>query len=206
VHVPYGTVSLGGAKLATRTGNVVLLKDLFAEAIEKVKRITEEKNSAAAGNDEVTEAVGVGAVIFYYLSGSRIHDINFSLTDALSFDGNTGPYAQYTYARTCSVLEKVNEEGEMTSAPLSEVEFELAKCLSVFPERVASAVSEYEPSIVTRYILDLCAAFNRFYHECSIANCEDSALRSSRIALTRATRQVLGTALHLICMQSPEKI
>ena len=208
VHVPYGTVSLGGAKLATRTGNVVLLKDLFAEAIEKVKRITEEKNSAAAGNDEVTEAVGVGAVIFYYLSGSRIHDINFSLTDALSFDGNTGPYAQYTYARTCSLLEKAGEVSAFSAkdAELTEEERALARTLALFPERVEEALNEYEPSVITRYILDLCAAFNRFYHECQILSAEDEATRKNRIAMVAATNTVLGRALHLICLKTPEKI
>ena len=94
----------------------------------------------------------------------------------------------------------------MTDAELSDIEFELAKCLSVFPERINAALADYEPSIVTRYILDLAAAFNRFYHECKIAACEDAALRSSRLAITAATKRVLGTALHLICMQSPEKI
>ena len=208
VHVPYGTVSLGGAKLATRTGNVVLLKDLFAEAIEKVKRITEEKNSAAAGNDEVTEAVGVGAVIFYYLSGSRIHDINFSLTDALSFDGNTGPYAQYTYARTCSLLEKAGGVSAFSAkdAELTEEERALARTLALFPERVEEALNEYEPSVITRYILDLCAAFNRFYHECQILSAEDEATRKNRIAMVAATNTVLGRALHLICLKTPEKI
>ena len=208
VHVPYGTVSLGGAKLATRTGNVVLLKDLFAEAIEKVKRITEEKNSAAAGNDEVTEAVGVGAVIFYYLSGSRIHDINFSLTDALSFDGNTGPYAQYTYARTCSLLEKAGEVSAFSAkdADLTDEERALARTLALFPERVEEALTEYEPSVITRYILDLCAAFNRFYHECQILSAEDEATRKNRIAMVAATNTVLGRALHLICLKTPEKI
>ena len=206
VHVPYGTVSINGAKLATRTGNVILLKDLFKEAIARVKDIAKEKNPDEEECQRIAECVGVGAIVFYYLSNNRMRDINFMMEDALSFDGNTGPYAQYTYARTCSVLEKAGEGRGMTDAPLSEVEFELAKCLSVFPEKVASAIADYEPSVVTRYILDLCAAFNRFYHECSIANCEDEALKSSRIALTSATRQVLGTALHLICMQSPEKI
>ena len=206
VHVPYGTVSINGAKLATRTGNVILLKDLFAEAISRVMEIAKEKHPDPEECRAIAEKVGVGAIIFYYLSNNRMRDINFMMEDALSFDGNTGPYAQYTYARTCSVLEKVSEEGEMTDAPLSELEFELAKTLSVFPERVISAIEDYEPSVVTRYILDLCAAFNRFYHECSIAGCEDKALRKSRIALTKATKQVLGTALHLICMQSPEKI
>ena len=206
VHVPYGMVSINGAKLATRTGNVILLKDLFAEAIARVKEIARDKHPDESELQAIAEKVGVGAIVFYYLSNNRMRDINFMMEDALSFDGNTGPYAQYTYARTCSVLEKVGEAGNMTDAPLSELEVELAKTISVFPERIISAIDDYEPSIVTRYILDLCAAFNRFYHECSIANCEDAALKASRIALTRATNQVLRTALHLICMQSPEKI
>ncbi len=206
VHVPYGTVSVNGAKLATRTGNVVLLKDLFAEAIARVKEIARDKHSDEAELQSIAEKVGVGAVVFHYLSNNRMRDINFIMEDALSFDGNTGPYAQYTYARTCSVLNKVGAEGVMTDAALSGLEVELAKTLSVFPERVNAAISDYEPSIITRYILDLCAAFNRFYHECSIASCEDAALRSSRIALTRATNQILKTALHLICLQTPEKI
>ena len=135
-----------------------------------------------------------------------MRDINFMMEDALSFDGNTGPYAQYTYARTCSILERVGADAAMTDAPLGDQEVELAKTLAAFPERVISALADYEPSVVTRYILELCAAFNRFYHDCSIANCDDAALRSSRIALTRATNQVLRTALSLICMQTPEKI
>ena len=206
VHVPYGTVSVNGMKLATRTGNVVLLKDLFAEAISRVAEITKEKHPDPEECLKIAEKVGVGAVVFYYLSNNRMRDINFMMEDALSFDGNTGPYVQYTYARTCSVLEKVGTKGEMTDAELSDVEFELAKCLSVFPERINSALADYEPSIVTRYILDLAANFNRFYHECKIVGCEDEKLRSSRIALTAAANQVLRTALHLICMQSPEKI
>ena len=206
VHVPYGTVSINGAKLATRTGNVILLKDLFAEAIARVKEIAKEKNPDDAECQAIAEKVGVGAIVFYYLSNNRMRDINFMMEDALSFDGNTGPYAQYTYARTCSVLEKAGSEGKMTDAALSEVEVELAKTLAMFPEKINSAIADYEPSIVTRFVLDLCASFNRFYHECSIANCEDDSLRSSRIALTKATNQVLRTALHLICMQTPEKI
>ena len=207
VHVPYGIVSINGAKLATRTGNVILLRDLFAEAIERVKEIAREKHPDEAECQSIAEKVGVGAIVFHYLSNNRMRDINFMMEDALSFDGNTGPYAQYTYARTCSILEKAGEDGKaMTDAALSELEVELAKTISVFPERINAAISDYEPSVVTRYILDLCAAFNRFYHECSIVNCEDAALRESRIALTRATNQVLRTALHLICLQSPEKI
>ena len=206
VHVPYGTVSINGAKLATRTGNVVLLKDLFNEAISRVQEIAREKNPDEQSCRRIAEQVGVGAIVFYYLSNNRMRDINFMMEDALSFDGNTGPYAQYTYARSCSVLEKAKGEGVMTDASLGELEFELSKCLSVFPEKVAQAISDYEPSVITRYVLELCAAFNRFYHECSIAGCDDRYLRESRIALTKATKQVLGTSLRLICMKSPEKI
>ena len=206
VHVPYGTVSINGAKLATRTGNVVLLKDLFAEAISRVYDITKEKHPDHDECMAIAEKVGVGAIVFYYLSNNRMRDINFMMEDALSFDGNTGPYVQYTYARTCSVLERAGTHGEMTDAPLSEVEFELAKCISRFPERVSAAIDEYEPSLVTRYILDLAAAFNRFYHECKILSCEDEKVKMSRLALTAAANQVLRTALHLICMQSPDKI
>ena len=206
VHVPYGTVSINGAKLATRTGNVILLKDLFNEAISRVYDIAKEKHPDDAECRAIAQKVGVGAVVFYYLSNNRMRDINFIMEDALSFDGNTGPYVQYTYARACSVLEKAGGEGKMTDAVLGDAETALAKTLSIFPERIAAALSEYEPSIVTRYILDLAASFNYFYHECKIANCEDEALRQSRLALTAATKQVLGTALRLICMQSPEKI
>ncbi len=206
VHVPYGTVSINGAKLATRTGNVILLRDLFDEAIKRVYEITKEKHPDEQECAEISEKVGVGAVIFYYLSNNRIRDINFVMEEALSFDGNTGPYAQYTYARTCSILEKAGSHGAMTDAELTDVEFELAKVLSVFPEKVKSALADHEPSVITRYILDLCAAFNRFYHDCKIVSLEDEALKSSRLALTSATSRVLKTALGLICMQTPEKI
>ncbi len=206
VHVPYGTVSINGSKLATRTGNVILLKDLFAEAIKRVEEITREKHPDPEECRAIAEKVGVGAVVFYYLSNNRMRDINFVMEEALSFDGNTGPYAQYTYARACSVLERAEGEPRVSDAAISSLEFELAKTLSMFPERVNAAATEYEPSLITRYALDLCAAFNRFYHECSIAGCEDGELRSTRIALTSATRQVLETALHLICIQTPEKI
>ena len=207
VHVPYGTVSINGEKLATRTGNVILLKDLFREAIEKVTGIMEEKNPALRGRSDIAEAVGVGAIVFYYLSNNRMRDINFMMEDALSFDGNTGPYAQYTYARTASILERAEEtDAAISATALTAEETALVKTLAAFPERVLQALREYEPSVVTRFILDLAAAFNRFYHECKILNCEDAEIRKSRIALTRATNTVLGRALTLICMQKTEKI
>ena len=206
VHVPYGTVSINGSKLATRTGNVILLKDLFKEAISRVYDIAKEKHPDDAECREIAEKVGVGAIVFYYLSNNRMRDINFVMEEALSFDGNTGPYVQYTYARASSILEKASATGKMTDASLEEQELELIKTISLFPEKINAAHDEYEPSIITRYILDLASAFNRFYHECKILNCEDEKVRENRITITKATKEVLGTALHLICMQSPEKI
>ncbi len=208
VHIPYGTVSIGGAKLATRTGNVVLLKDLFAAAIEKVTEIMEEKNPALRGRTDIAEAVGVGAIVFYYLSNNRIKDINFNMEDALSFDGNTGPYVQYTYARACSILEKVGGTPASIDAVTVTDPLEKSLCLvlSQYEERVRLALRDYEPSVITRYILDVATAFNRFYHDCSIATAEDETVRRTRIALTAATKHVLGSAFGLICLRKTEKI
>lgn len=210
VHVPYGTVSVNGAKLATRTGNVVLLRDLFGAAIEKVTEIMETKNPALKGRTDVAEAVGVGAIVFYYLSNNRIKDINFSMEEALSFDGNTGPYAQYTYARACSILEKAGvTDGTPAPAELTltdPLEKVLCVTLSEFEERVRMALRDYEPSYITRYILDVATAFNRFYHDCAIVTAEDAAVRETRLALTRATKYVLGRAFGLICLRKTEKI
>ena len=205
VHVPYGTVSIDGAKLATRTGNVVLLKDLFATAIDKALGIIEEKNPNLENKESVAADVGVGAIVFHYLSNGRIKDINFIMEDALSFDGNTGPYAQYTYARTCSILRRSGDFAKAVKITTDE-EGELVKVLLRFPEKVNSAIADYEPSTVTRYILDLCAAFNRFYHECPIMNCEDEEVKATRLCLVKATNSILKNALSLICVGTPEKI
>ena len=207
VHVPYGTVSINGAKLATRTGNVILLKDLFAQAIEKVSDIMDEKNPDLENKDEVAEAVGVGAIVFYYLSSNRIRDINFVLEDALSFDGNTGPYVQYTYARSCSLIDKAKAIDTNGSIKLTcDDERELVKALARFPEKVFEAIEAYEPSVITRYILDVATAFNRFYHNCQILSVSDSDVLSTRIALTKAANLVLGNAFELICLKKTEKI
>lgn len=207
VHVPYGTVSIGGAKLATRTGNVVLLKDLFRQSIEKVREIMLEKNPDLPNQDEVAEAVGVGAIVFNYLYNSRIKDINFTLENALSFEGNTGPYAQYTYARTCSIQEKAGAL-DLSGSPVitAPEESALLVTLAKFPEKVLDAVAQYEPSIITRYVIDVCTAFNRFYQNCPILSAEDENVRASRVRFARATGTVLRNALRLICIKTPEKI
>ncbi|MBQ2255689.1 MAG: arginine--tRNA ligase [Clostridia bacterium] len=206
VHIPYGTVSIGGAKLATRTGNVVLLRDLFGAAIDKVTEIMEEKNPEMKGRTDVAEAVGVGAIVFYYLTNNRIKDIDFNMDDALSFDGNTGPYVQYTYARACSVLEKAGEPNTSDFVITALEEQALLKVLSTYEEKVLMALRDYEPSVITRFILDVAVAFNRFYHNCRILSESDEAIKQTRIALTLATKHVLGSAFEMICLKKTEKI
>ena len=206
VHVPYGTISVNGVKLSTRHGNVLLLRDVFKAAIDKVTSVMKEKNPDLPDMEETAEAVGVGAVIFYYLLNSIIKDSSFIMDDALSFEGNTGPYAQYTFARTCSILAKTEINGNTEVTVSAPEERELIKTLSRFGEVAAKALHEYEPSNITRYILDICTAFNRFYHACPILSAEDEKVRQSRILITKATNTVLGSALHLICLKTPEKI
>ena len=207
VHVPYGTVSINGAKLATRTGNVILLRDLFAESIAKVAAIMDEKNPNLENKEKISEEVGVGAIVFYYLSNNRIRDINFMMEDALSFEGNTGPYVQYTYARTCSVLAKSPDYDKNAALKISSPdETSLLKTLSRFEEVVREAIAAYEPSVVTRYILDVAGAYNRFYHNCSILGAESEEIKNTRLVLTDAARTVLGNAFGLICLAKTEKI
>lgn len=206
VHVPYGTVSIDGSKLATRTGNVVLLRDLFAKAIEKVQDVIDEKNPGLANRDEVAEAVGVGAVVFHYLYNNRIKDINFIMEDALSFDGATGPYAQYTYARTCSILEKAQPDHDGPVKLCAPEESSVLKTVAKFPEKVQTAMNSYEPSVITRYIIELATSFNRFYQACPILTASDPETRNTRLLITEAVGHTLANALHLICLKTPEKI
>ena len=168
----------------------------------------DEKNPNLENRDEKAIAVGVGAIVFYYLSNNRIKDINFMLEDALCFDGNTGPYAQYTYARTCSVLEKAQniDRNKEFDYEINDKEKTLIRTLSLFPEKVLQAINEYEPSVITRYILDVCTAFNGFYHDCQILGAEDESTKLFRLNLTEATKHVLGNAFSLICMRKTEKI
>ena len=205
VHVPYGTFSINGEKIASRTGNVVLLDDLFREAIEKAGAIIEEKNPGLENKDEIARDVGVGAVILSSLSANRIKDVNFNWSEALNFDGNTGPYAQYTYARTCSILNKSDEFVCPDSAVLCNEEKELITTLSLFPDKVVRALNEYEPSIITRFALELCQSFNRFYNACPIRSSEGDE-KAVRLSLCLAVKNVLGTALRLIGLRTPEKI
>ena len=128
------------------------------------------------------------------------------LEEALSFDGNTGPYVQYTYARACSLLEKAGKVEYTAPVITCEEESFLVKTLAQYEEKVRAAIRDYEPSIIARYILDIAAAFNKFYHSCQILSAQDENVKATRIMLTEATKHVLGSAFELICLKKTERI
>ena len=150
------------------------------------------------------------SVVFHDLSNNRIKDVNFMWDEVLNFDGNTGPYVQYTYARCCGVLEKNPETLEMKAENnfviTEDAEAALIKTLKLFPDKVESARKELEPSFIARYLLDVCADFNRFYHDCPVLKCEDKAVKDTRIALVKATSIVLKNGLTLIGLKTPKNI
>ncbi|MEK3909680.1 arginine--tRNA ligase [Paenibacillus sp. FSL H7-0331] len=216
VHVPFGKVSLEGAKLSTRKGNVIRLEELLTQAIEKTSEIIEQKNPDLDNKAAIAQEVGVGAIIFSDLSNNRIKDIVFSWEEALNFEGETGPYVQYTHARASSVLRKAGERAVGEELPLklenhaadllvNASEQALLKQLYVFKERLEQSAQKLEPSVVSRYLVDLAQSFNRFYHDSPIL-IEDAALRQARLALVRCTQITIRNGLTLIGLKAPEKM
>ena len=207
-HVPFGTVNLGGEKLSTRKGNVVLLENIFDEAIKKTEEIIASKSGDLHDKGETARSIGVGAVIFSDLFSNRIKDVTFSWEEILDFDGETGPYVQYTHARACSVIKKSGFEDNVIFNGIileNSEEYDVTKCLYEFPLRVEQALDMLEPSVITRYLIELARAFNRFYHNHSILSADDE-LKKSRLALVQAVRTVLSNGLWLIGLKAPERV
>ena len=209
IHIPYGLMNFGGKVMATRKGNTQLLDDLLKMAVEKVEHVMEEKNSDLSVEEkkETAKKVGVGAILFSDLVNGRIKDVNFSWEEALNFNGNSGPYVQYTYARACSVLEKKDDVVDYENITITNIlEREIIKLLSQLPEKVLAAEREYEPSVICRWLLDICAAFNRFYHDCSVLKAESEEIRNSRLALCEAVKYAIGNGLWLIGLEKTRKV
>lgn len=214
VHVPFGMVSLKDGTMSTRKGRVVFLEDVLNKAVDKTREIIEEKGVATENIDETAKQVGIGAVVFNELSNNRIKDYVFDWDKVLNFEGETGPYVQYTHARACSVLRKAGEEAVSKAKKLenfdsqvltSDSAYELAKLIYKLPDVIVEAAGKYEPSVVTRHIVDIAQAFNRFYqHERILVEDEKELL--SKLALVIAAKTAIKNGLALLGMHAPEKM
>lgn len=208
IHVPFGLVSLDSGKLSTRHGHVVLMEELLNQACAETKRIIEEKNADLENKEEIAKQVGIGAVIFNDLYNTRIKDVVFSWERMLNFDGETGPYVQYTHARACSILKRAEKpDGQKIRFELlsDEASLEVCKLLEAFPDKIKDAATKLEPSIVTRHLVAIAQAFNKFYHDNPILNSEPE-LRQARLAVVFAVKTVLKKGLALLGIEAPEQM
>ena len=206
-HVAFGMVSFEGQTLSTREGRIVYLEDLLNTSIQKARAIIEEKSPDLENKDEVAKQIGVGAVVFFALYNNRIKDIDFWWDRALNFDGETGPYVMYTHARACSVLRKAGEcDAEPDYSALADPEAQdVVRLLGQFPEVAKAALVRSEPSMITRYSVDLAQAYNKFYYERKVM-VDEPGVRAARIQLTRATRDLLRLSLNLIGITAPTRM
>ncbi|MGN0496967.1 MAG: arginine--tRNA ligase [Lachnospiraceae bacterium] len=208
VHIPYGLVSLEGAKLSTRSGNIIYAEDILLQAIEKVKQTIMEKNPDLEDKDEVAKIVGVGAIIFHDLYNQRIKDVSFKWDKVLNFDGETGPYVQYTYVRCASILRNVTYDENAAidySLLLDNEAISLLKEINRFPEVILDAAEKYEPCVIARFAMDVAQSFSRFYNADRV-NVEDEALRNARVKLVSMTKRTLKDALALLGVDCPEQM
>lgn len=209
VHVPYGLVSLEGEKLSSRNGNIIYAEDILNEAIQRAKNSIKIKNPDLPDKDEVAKKVGVGAIIFHDLFHQRIKNVDFLWENVLSFEGTTGPYVQYTYARAKSILKKNKCEIIVENIDFNllteDTSYALLKALSGYEEAIMKAVNLYEPSVIARYLVTVATTFNKFYHECPILQA-DKMHKQARLILVDLTQRIISDACSLLGMACPEEM
>jgi arginyl-tRNA synthetase len=208
-HVSYGMVRLKSGKMSTREGTVVKLEDLLKESVSRVQKIIDEKDPNLENKEDVARKVGIGAVVFNNLATNRIKDQVFDWDEVLNFQGETGPYIQYTYVRTKSVLEKVGYlpklEEIKTENLMDEQSLKLINIIYNFGDTLKQVVEKNEPSILARYLIDLSKAYSSFYNENKIIN-DDKSIQDARTYLTYATGKVLKKGAYLLGMEMPDKM
>ena len=206
IHVDFGLVTKNRQKLSTRKGNIILLEPTLQEAISRAKAQIEEKNPELENKEEVARAVGVGAVKFYDLKTDRRNGYDFDLEAMVSFEGETGPYVQYAYARIQSILRKANftPSADATYSLSDPESWEIIKLLQDFSRVVKRAAENYDPSLIAKYAINLAQAFNKYYAHTRIL--DESPERDSRLALSYSTAVVLKEALRLLGVDAPEKM
>jgi len=212
IHVPFGLVSLEEGTMSTRHGRVVFLEDVLTRAVEQTKEIIREKGVNTENIDETAKIVGIGAVVFNELSNNRIKDYVFSWNKVLDFNGETGPYVQYTYARCASVLRNAGEEAVKAAQAGIKAEyitgdsaFALAKLIYRLPQVIIEAAEKYEPSILTRHLVDIAQGFNRFYHDEHIL-VDNEEEKAAKLALVYAAKTAIKNGLALLGMEAPERM
>lgn len=216
VHVNFGMISMEDGTFSTRKGNAIYLEDVLNAAIEKTLEIIRVKSPDLENKEEVAREVGVGALVFSVLYNSRIKDYTFSWDKSLNFDGETGPYAQYTYARSCSVIRKAEAAGLMPDLYGGEVNIDysvledeaskaLLRSIDALPDIIEQAAEKYEPYLISRGVIDICSCFNKFYYDNRIMD-DDEKVRNARLALTEAARIAVRTGLFLVGLNAPEKM
>jgi arginyl-tRNA synthetase len=208
VHVDFGLIKFNTEKMGTRRGNIIFLEDVLDRAVELAEEIVHEKNPTLANKHEVAEAVGIGAVVFADMSTRRLKDVNFEWEKVLTFEGETGPYVQYTHARACSVLRKANQpvQTDVDCTPLTpDEDFALVRLLVDYPAVLRRAAEHCEPFFVTDYLLTLAEAFNKYYHNYRILT-DETRLREARLLLVKGVQAILHSGLHMLGIQALEEM
>lgn len=208
VHIDYGFISFKGQALSTRKGNMVLAHDVVAEARKRVAKIIKEKNPDLADKEKVIHAVAIGSLKYYDLSHNRRSDFEFDWDEALDFEGNSGPYLQYAYARLSGILNKVNLQGshDLSQVVISATERQIILKLSALDEVVAESLKDYLPNLLANYLFELASLINKFYHESQVAKESDEKLKFLRLTIIRQARSVLGTGLSLLGIEALEEM
>ncbi|MEK6910836.1 MAG: arginine--tRNA ligase [Nanoarchaeota archaeon] len=196
-HVKFGRLRFEDSQMSTRTGNIILFESLLEKAEEEIKKIINEKNPSLKNKDKIAKQVALASIIYHDLQNNRLHDIIFDWKTALSFEGKSGPYILYTYARASSILSKVKKKTGKLSFPksIAEKEFLLAKKINSFPEVVEKSARDYSPHTIAEYSYELAQCFNEFYHSCQVIGSEEE---SFRLSLIKSFQITLNTSLNLI--------